>query len=229
MPEGVTYALRVAGEPHVWPRAILLRGLRGSPGAGGARCPGEVQSMVCQRPPRGGGNLAGDLVPKDRRPRERRGGRGRAQANLEPLPRRVRASSWVEMRARVLVRASGAKVIALGPSGPPRTVPTSSLVEGQVRARINLNRPGTWTLQLVLNGGMWGPRAGPRGAGVERGSPPPMPPASCGPRVRKTAGRTTRARANPNGDAGPRVAGPLGTAARRTPRQSGARALRTHS
>jgi uncharacterized protein YkwD len=79
-----------------------------------------------------------------------------AQADLEPVATVARPSSWVDVEARVLVPASAAKVIVLGPSGAPRAVPTS-LAGGRVRARANLDRPGAWKLQVVVDA-----EAGPR-------------------------------------------------------------------
>ena len=142
--------------------------------------------MVCQCPSRGGATSLRDLVPKDRRPRERRGNRGLAQADLEPLPRRVRANSWVEMRARVLVRASGAKVMPWGPAARRAPSPPRWSRGRYGHAFPNLYRPGTWTLELVLDGDR-GPRPVLE-ALVFAGVAPPMPPRLLWLPVRKPPG-----------------------------------------
>jgi len=149
--EGLSYALRAAGEPHVWPRAWLLEGkkidlaeantrlaawLGSSPHLGRLRC------GVARSSQRGSEAIAAVAVD--------------AEADLERLPMRVRTSSWIELGARTLVPATGAKVIVLGPRGAPRILPTS-YVDGRVKARANVDQPGSWMFQVLLDG-VSGPR-----------------------------------------------------------------------
>jgi hypothetical protein len=149
--EALAYALRAAGEPHVWPRAMALEGRvvdradakgRIDRWLAGFRRRGRMRCAIASS--EGSGTETVAVVAVD------------AQADLEPIPTIVRPSSWVEIDARVLVPASAAKVIVLGPAGAPRVVPTS-FAGGRVRARANLDRPGAWKVQVVVDG-----EAGPR-------------------------------------------------------------------
>jgi uncharacterized protein YkwD len=74
-----------------------------------------------------------------------------AIADLSPLPTLARTGQWIRFDARLSGAASYAKVIALGPLGPPRTVPTS-LSAGGARAVLSVDRPGQWIVQLVTSG-----------------------------------------------------------------------------
>ncbi len=147
--EALTHALRVAGEPHVWPRALLLQAraidhaaanarltawLGDSPHFGRIRCGVALAPAATQN---GVDVIAAVAVD--------------AEADLAPVPMRVRASSWIDIDARALVPASGARVIALSPSGAPRTL-TTSYGESHVRARANVDHPGRWLFQVVLDG-----------------------------------------------------------------------------
>jgi hypothetical protein len=149
--EAITYALRAAGDPHVWPRAFLLEGrsidtddakkrlrawLATFPKSARLRCGIVAES--------GGDKQAVAAVAID------------AQADLAPMPVRARTSSWIEVDAKVLAPATGAKVIVLGPTGAPRTLLTS-FSDGRVKARANVDRPGTWLFQILVDG-VNGPR-----------------------------------------------------------------------
>lgn len=149
--EAITYALRAAGDPHVWPRAFLLEGkaidledakkrmrawLGTFPKSARLRC-----GIVTER---GDGKEVIAAVAID------------AQADLTPMPVRARPSSWVEIDAKVLSPATGAKVIVLGPTGAPRSLLTS-FSDGRVKARANVDRPGTWLFQVLVDG-VSGPR-----------------------------------------------------------------------
>jgi uncharacterized protein YkwD len=149
--EALSYALRAAGEPHVWPRAITLEGrtvdprdarmriekwLAAFPRRGRLRC--AVASAVDD------GTQTTAAVAVD------------AQADLAPIPTSVRTASWIEVDAHVFVPASRARVVVLGPTGAPRTVPTS-FAGGRVKARANVDRSGTWLFQVVVDGDT-GPR-----------------------------------------------------------------------
>jgi hypothetical protein len=149
--EALTYAMRAAGEPHVWPRAWMLEGktidlaeantrlgawLGGSHHLGRQRCGVALSSRL------GRETIAAIAVD--------------AEADLERVPMRARTSSWIDLDARILVPASGAKVVVLGPTGTPRTLPTS-FGNGRVKARANVDQPGSWLFQILLDGDR-GPR-----------------------------------------------------------------------
>lgn len=73
-----------------------------------------------------------------------------AMADLSPLPMRARTGEWLAFEARLHVPARSAQLVVLGPRGLPRTVPTSlDGATGVARARFALDRPGSFTVQLV--------------------------------------------------------------------------------
>ena len=149
--EAITYALRAAGDPHVWPKAFLLEGKsidfadaksRIKAWLGTFRQPVRLRcGIVAER--RGDQDIVAAVAVD-------------AQADLAPVPVRARPSSWIELDAKVLAPASGAKVIVLGPTGATRPLLTS-FSEGRVKARANVDREGTWLFQVLLDG-VNGPR-----------------------------------------------------------------------
>jgi hypothetical protein len=149
--EAVAYALRAAGDPHVWPKAFLLEGKsidfadaksRLQAWLGTFRQPARLRCGIVTE--RRGDQEVVAAVAVD------------AQADLASVPVRARPSSWIDVDAKVLVPASGAKVIVLGPTGATRTLLTS-FSEGRVKARANVDREGTWLFQVLLDG-VNGPR-----------------------------------------------------------------------
>jgi uncharacterized protein YkwD len=171
--EAITYALRAAGDPHVWPRAFLLEGKSIDPVEAKTRI--KVWLSTFRQPAR----LRCGIVS------ERSGDKDvvaavaiDAQADLAPIPVRARLSSWIDVDAKVLGLASGAKVIVLGPTGAPRALLTS-FSDGRVKARANVDREGTWLFQVLLDGAN-GPRPVLEAyvfAGVEPPSAQPHHPA----------------------------------------------------
>jgi uncharacterized protein YkwD len=141
----ISFALRAEGSPYVWPRAWTLEG-------------GDLESPTAVERMRGWLDSFDDGG-------ERRCGIARAAtrersvlaavavdvlADLDPLPVQLRAGTWVDVAANVLVPASDAKVIVLGPSGAPYAVPTS--FDGhRARARFRADRPGAFLIQLLAN------------------------------------------------------------------------------
>ena len=144
--ESLSFAQRVEGEPHVWPRAWAVSGRALDHEAtrkklqtwrdsfrdlGVRRC--GVASGVA---PDGTEIVAAIALD--------------ALADLEPLPTHARTGQWLEVTAHLLVPASAARVVVLGPGGDPRRVPT--LLEGsRVRARFAPDRPGAFTVQIVAD------------------------------------------------------------------------------
>lgn len=141
----ISFALRAEGSPYVWPRAWTLEGgdldataaaprmrawLQGFGDGGERRC-GIALVSGGER-----GVLAAVAVD--------------ALADLSPLPVRLRAGAWVDVDAQLLVPASDAKVIVLGPSGAPYAVPTT--FDGRsARARFRADRPGAFLVQLLAS------------------------------------------------------------------------------
>ena len=73
-----------------------------------------------------------------------------AEADLGALPVQTRPGAWLPFEARLLVPATHAHVVVMGPTGQPRNVPTQ--LEGdRVRARFALDQPGAFTVQLVAD------------------------------------------------------------------------------
>jgi uncharacterized protein YkwD len=71
-----------------------------------------------------------------------------ALAELEPLPTVTRSGAWIGLRAKMLVPATDAKVVLLGPRGAPRTV-LASLSGDVVRASFVVDQPGGWLVQVL--------------------------------------------------------------------------------
>jgi uncharacterized protein YkwD len=142
--DGLTFAQRTAGEPHVWPRAWIVSGRaldhestlkrldawRASFHDIGQRRCGVATGYA----PDGSEVVAAIALD--------------ALADLGTLPIRVRSGTWQTIDAAVLVPATGAEVVVMGPSGEPRSVP-SSFDGTHVRARFAADRPGAFTVQVV--------------------------------------------------------------------------------
>jgi len=138
-------ALRAAGEPHVAPRATILRGGGGrapiaarlrawsdaSPSIGERRC-----GVARARGADGGEAVAAVAVD--------------ALADLAPLATRAHAGTWLTVDARLLTPADGARVVVAGPDGAPRSVP-SRVDGGRVVARFAPDRPGAFVVQVVAD------------------------------------------------------------------------------
>ena len=65
------------------------------------------------------------------------------------VPIRVRSGQWLTIDAELLIPASDARLIVMGPSVAPHAVPTA-FSDGHVRARFRADRPGQWAAQLVV-------------------------------------------------------------------------------
>ncbi len=163
----ITFALRSAGAPYVWPRAWTLRGvddaeterakveswLSSLEGEGDVRCAAASAGT-------NDGGKAFALVAV------------RALADLEPVPTRVRVGTWLDLRARLLVPASRVEVIVLGPHGRPHSV-LASLSGTSVRSRVRADREGTWLVQVLATTEL-GPRAVAEALVAAGGEPPEM-------------------------------------------------------
>jgi uncharacterized protein YkwD len=144
--DGLAEAQRVAGEPHVWPRAWVVSGraldhesTREKLGAWAAtfREAGDRRCGVAVGYGEDGTEVVA-AVALD------------ALADLRPLPVRAHVGAWLPVEVKLLVPAMGARVLVVGPTGRPRTVPTH--LEGdRIRAQIALDRPGAFTVQVVAD------------------------------------------------------------------------------
>jgi uncharacterized protein YkwD len=147
--ELLAWSLRAAGSPYVRPRALVLSGKRIEAADAATRVGAWLETNNHQGQRRCGtaaarradGTEVVTAIAVD------------AEADMDPLPVRARVGSWITLNATALVPATGAKLVVLGPSGPPRTVPTS-FAQGRVVARANVDRAGPWTFQLLLSTGL---------------------------------------------------------------------------
>jgi len=143
MPE-IVFALRAEGSPHVWPRAWALgdadpqsadartrltRFLASFDDGGQRRC-GVAYVEV-------GGKRALAAVALD------------VIADLEPMRTRARAGAWIHVQAQLVVEATDAQIVVLGPDRPPYTL-VSTMNRGQIRGTFAADRPGTWLVQVLV-------------------------------------------------------------------------------
>ena len=144
--DAISYALRAAGAPYVWPRAWLFNGSEGEVETAKARMQRWLSGFSD-----GGARRCGISL--------RHEGQSRMSvaavavdvlAELEPLPTRARIGQWIEVEASLRVPASDAKLVVLGPRGAPRPLPTS-FADGRVHARFNADFPGAWLVQLLAS------------------------------------------------------------------------------
>jgi uncharacterized protein YkwD len=161
----ITFALRSAGAPYVWPRAWTLRGVEDAEterdkvrtwvsslaGEGETRC--AVASSLGND-----GRKAFALVAVQ------------ALADIEPVPTRVRVGTWLDLRARLLVPASRVEVVVLGPNGRPHGV-LATLSGTSVRSRVRADREGTWLVQMLATTEL-GPRVVAEALVAAGGEPP---------------------------------------------------------
>lgn len=163
----LAFNLRAAGAPHVWPRAWSIEGKaleeddlkkRLGEWAKGMRPLGQRRCGLT-RMRRSDGNVIVSVVTID------------ALADMERMPTLARVGEWIELRGKMLVPATEAKVVLLGPRGLPRTV-LASLSDDQVRATFSVDQPGAWLVQVLAT-----VSTGPRPvleAYVHAGSSPPL-------------------------------------------------------
>ncbi len=141
----ISFALRAEGSPYVWPRAWTLEGGDLASPAAVERMRGWLDSFND-----GGERRCGIALAKTRERTVLAAVAVDVLADLQPLPVRARVGGWVDVDASVLVPASDAKVLVLGPSGSPGAVPTT--FDGRhARARFHADRPGAFLIQLLAS------------------------------------------------------------------------------
>jgi hypothetical protein len=147
----LTFSLRASGSPHVWPRGWTLSNTP-EPSDAENRLRSFVRSV-----PREGRRGCGIATTSDRNGKAVRAAVVvDALATMAPLPTTARVGAWLPLSARMLVPLAGASVVVLGPSGAPRSVP-SNVRDERIDARIHVDQPGLWTIQVVATLGS-GPR-----------------------------------------------------------------------
>ncbi len=140
----LVFHLRAAGNPHPWPRAWSVAGsnlavddtarrLRGWVAPwntlGVRRC-GVARAVAAD------GTEVVAAVAVD------------ALADLAPLPTTARVGQWITLEGTMLVPASEAKVVLLGPRGAPKTI-TASLAGDKLRSSFAVDQPGEWMVQVL--------------------------------------------------------------------------------
>lgn len=140
----LAFALRAAGDPHVWPKAWSLSGenlddadiaTRLKSFMTTTRTLGTRRCGVSRQ--RGNGDsAAATVITVD------------ALADLSPVPTSARVGQWINLEGAMLVPASGVQVVLLGPRAAPKTVP-SSLSGGRIRSTFSVDQPGVWLVQVL--------------------------------------------------------------------------------
>jgi uncharacterized protein YkwD len=146
-PDALTRAVRLAGGASVWPRAWVLSGESIDAREAEARLlawlapSAEHAEGTCGVFFRtANGRKTAALVVAT------------SLAKLGNVPSSVRSGTWLRFDATLLLPAASAKLVALGPTGRPQTLPTS-LSNGRVSADLRIDRPGPWLLQLLVDAG----------------------------------------------------------------------------
>jgi uncharacterized protein YkwD len=140
----LSFNLRASGDPHVWPRAWSI--------AGGGLDDDDIARRIkawvtpwntlgvrrcgVARVAAVDGTTVVAAVAID------------ALADIAPLPTTARVGQWMTLDGTMLVPASGAKVVLLGPRGAPRTVP-ASLSGDKIRSSFSVDQPGGWVVQVL--------------------------------------------------------------------------------
>ncbi|MBK6515155.1 MAG: CAP domain-containing protein [Polyangiaceae bacterium] len=142
----LAFTLRAAGLPYVWPRAWTMRG----PDLAPEKVSEELGKFVAKATTLGvrrcgvarlvsaEGTKIVSVVTAD------------VLADLERLPTLARVGEWITLKGKMLVPASDAKVVLLGPRGQPRTV-LASLSGDDVRATFSVDQPGEWVVQVLAS------------------------------------------------------------------------------
>jgi uncharacterized protein YkwD len=140
----LSFGLRAEGDPHPWPRAFgfpraalddATLAAKLKPWATGATTLGARRCGLARTT--AGGETTFAAIAVD------------AIADLSaPLPTRARVGQWLTLEAKMLVPASEAKVVLLGPRGAPKTV-LASLEDGRVRSTFAVDANGPWLVQVL--------------------------------------------------------------------------------
>jgi len=145
--DGLTFAQRAAGDAHVWPRAWIVSGRAMDHDATVAKLAqwrttfhdiGERRCGVASGYARDGTQVVAAIALD-------------AAADLvTPIPTKTHAGTWLSIDAKMIAPATGAHVVVVGPSGDPRTVP-STFDGTNLRARFAPERAGEFTVQIVAD------------------------------------------------------------------------------
>ncbi len=143
--DGLTFAQRSAGAPHVWPRAWIVSGRAMDHESTVKKLEqwratfhdiGERRCGVASGWSRDGTQIVAAIALD-------------AVADFTTaIPVKTHAGTWISIDAKMLVPTTGAHVTIVGPSGEPHNVP-SSFDGTNIRARFAPDRAGAFTVQVV--------------------------------------------------------------------------------
>lgn len=140
----LNFLLRAAGEPHVWARSWQIVGpeldlhdvaTRYSNAFSENSAPMGVRRCGVGRAKQGESESI-YVVTVD------------ALADLGPLPTTARVGQWITLEATMLVPATDAHVVLLGPKGPPKKV-VATLSGSRLRSTFSVDRAGAWDVQVL--------------------------------------------------------------------------------
>jgi uncharacterized protein YkwD len=140
----LAFNLRASGDPHVWPRAWSIAGQALDDEDVGRRIRAwlapwntlGLRRCGVARMASTAGNTVVAVIAID------------ALADLSPLPTTARVGQWITLDGAMLVPASGAKVVLLGPRGAPKAVPVS-LTGDKIHSTFSVDQPGAWVVQVL--------------------------------------------------------------------------------
>lgn len=139
----LAFGLRAAGDPHVWPRGWAISGgaldeadvaRRVKLWASNTTTLGVRRCGVARATQNGLSVIAAISVD--------------ALADMSPLPTTARVGQWITLEGTMLVPATAAKVVLLGPRGAPKTV-VASLTGSRVRSSFSVDDAGAWLVQVL--------------------------------------------------------------------------------
>lgn len=143
-PDELVALLREAGSSATWPRLLVFVGQPVDLAQAAAETRAFVRKLPASVPAR-----CGVAVVRDEGGAEALAVIAAPHAaTVAPTPRQVRPDGWVTVDVKLRVPTSEGKIVVLGPSGPPREIP-SSLHQGRLLGRFQADRPGRWLAQAV--------------------------------------------------------------------------------
>lgn len=147
--------MRAAGVPHVWPRTWAL----GAPTLDLERAESRFRTWLSRESYLGEARCGMALAGTPGRQQVLVAIAVDAIADLRPLPTRARLGQWLDLEAFLPPESRplpSDRVVLLGPTGPPRSLATPRR-NGALRTRFNLDRPGRWRVQVMMESAR-GPR-----------------------------------------------------------------------
>lgn len=140
----LAFTLRAAGDPHVWPRAFSIAGSSFEEDYLKKKVKGWVDGWTTLGVRRCGlakgskedGTTVFSMIAVD------------ALADVTSLPVTARVSQWITLEAKMLIPATAAKVVLLGPRGAPKTVP-ATLSKNVIKSSFSVDQTGQWLVQVL--------------------------------------------------------------------------------